>query len=234
MKIKRTGKIIFGIFVLILLGSLLWIINQPNDQKKQLMTENENAIQNVDAFDFEPVRGIDKTDWTWGKEDAPLELIVYNDLSCLFCNRFNEVVEQIKKEFPDQVRIAYRHYPLDGKPESITLSVATECAGAQDKFQEMYQGIMKAEEKTGSLEQLITDLKLDEKKFEKCLTKDKNQDKVMAQKQEALRFGVLGAPSSFLNEQSLPGAYQFEDFQDEQGNQYSGLKTLILQKLSGQ
>lgn len=231
MRIHRTIKIIFVIFMFLLLIVLVLVLNL--DQQPTL-EDNQAVIDAVDAQDFLPVSPIDKDDWTWGKADAPLELIVYNDLSCLFCARFNQVVEQVKTEFPDQVRIAYRHFPLTNQPSSLALALATECAGEQKKFMEMYQGIMAVEDKVASIPNLVTTLGLNQDKFNNCLTKEKYQDKIVDQKETAKSFGVLGAPSSFLNGQSLPGAYQFEDFQDQSGREYLGLKNLILKKLSGQ
>jgi protein-disulfide isomerase len=234
MKIKRINRIIFAVFVIILLLLLIWIINRNDDATKGLLRNNQDAINSAAQTVFVPVRAIDDTDWVWGQQSAPVELIVYNDLSCQFCNRFNTVLEQIKQAFPDSVRIAYRFYPLN-KADALQLAVAAECAGAQDKFFQMYQGIMTAQaEKNESINGLAVDLGLNKKQFEKCLTKEKILDKIMAEQSEAQTFGILGAPSSFLNGQSLPGAYQFDDFQDDQGNYHAGMKTLILQKLSGQ
>ncbi|MFH0840683.1 MAG: thioredoxin domain-containing protein [bacterium] len=231
MRIKLTGKIIFASFILLLLIVLVWILN--TDQKT-ILEDNQAIIEDAGASNFLPVRSINKSDWVWGNEDALIELIVYNDLSCLFCSRFNQVVEQIKTEFPEQVKIAYRHFPLDIQSESLNLAMAVECAGEQHKFMEMYQGIMESEDKINIVSELITTLGLDQDKFNKCLTKEKYRDKIVDQMKEAKSFGALGAPSSFLNGQSLPGAYQFEDFVDQNGREYLGMKNLILKKLSGQ
>lgn len=83
-------------------------------------------------------RPIDASDHTRGPENAKITLIEYSDIQCPFCQKFHPVVKQILDKYPNDVRWAYRHFPLEQiHPYARIAANAVECASEQGKFWEL-------------------------------------------------------------------------------------------------
>lgn len=182
------------------------------------------------------VRAIDKTDHLWGPIDAPVNLIIYDDFECPFCAQFFETVNRAKAEFGNSLVVAVRHFPLISHTEAVNAAVASECAAEKNKFWEMYKALFE-DNKAGQLKPEVImknaqDLNIDLKFFTDCLTKVAYKDKILAEKAEVKDLGVIGTPASFLNNQYLPGALPYDDFNYPDGSAGFGLRSLIQKKLN--
>ena len=86
------------------------------------------------------------TDWVTGPVSAPITIIEYSDYQCAPCALLASVLLQIRQDFPQDVRVVHRHFPMiwltqDGKPahdKAELAAEAAEAAGAQGKFWEMH------------------------------------------------------------------------------------------------
>ncbi|MFH1413202.1 MAG: thioredoxin domain-containing protein [bacterium] len=201
-------------------------------QAEELKLDNQDVIDQANNQKIGPVRPIDQTDHIWGKMSAPVQLVVYSNFGCPFCADFYKTLKKVEEEFGKQIVIAFRHYLLDSYDKAMITSLAVECAAEQDEFLSMQEYLFA--ENNITVQQIIAnaeELGLDKDKFKTCLIEEKYQDKILQQKLEAESFGVIGTPTSFLNNMILPGAYQFEDFEDQTGQQHLGLKSLIKREL---
>jgi protein-disulfide isomerase len=82
---------------------------------------------------------IQATDHILGALHAPVSVIEYGDFECPTCKLAVEPVKMLLTRFPQRVRIAYRHYPLeDAHPHALLAAEAAEAAAAQGKFWEMH------------------------------------------------------------------------------------------------
>ena len=232
--LKLAGGLAAGLFFLIL---IYWLSGQSKptskflSEAKKLRQDNRQAALALPTGQVELVRRGGRDDFYWGKLGAKAELVVYSDFDCSFCAAYFKILERVKNEFGDQVAIVFRHYPLATHPNAVLSAQAFECARDQDRASEMATKLFdnqgKSDNNVTSFLNLARDLGLRESQFKDCLSSEKYLPRVLEQKEEAKRFGVIGSPSSFLNGKPLPGAYQFEDFSDATGRQYEGLKTLI-------
>ncbi len=76
-------------------------------------------------------------EWSKGPADAPTTIVIYNDFQCTECN--DHVLSILAGLHPEDVRLAYRHYPqLDRYDKSYLAAQAAEAAGAQDAFWDMH------------------------------------------------------------------------------------------------
>ncbi|MBV6394751.1 MAG: hypothetical protein HFACDABA_00318 [Anaerolineales bacterium] len=83
---------------------------------------------------FAPVTA---ADWVAGAPDAPVTMIIYNDFQCVECN--DQILTDLLANHPDDLRLAYRHYPQPALYDKALLAAqAAEAAGAQNKFWEMH------------------------------------------------------------------------------------------------
>jgi protein-disulfide isomerase len=77
---------------------------------------------------------------TIGKQDAAVKLVEYSDFQCPACGVYYPIIEQIIEEYGDRISFEYRHYPLTTiHRNAFAAARASEAAGKQDKFWEMYR-----------------------------------------------------------------------------------------------
>ncbi len=75
-----------------------------------------------------------------GKQDATVTLVEYSDFQCPACEAYYPVVEQVVQKYKDRISFEYRHYPLTSlHANAFAAARASEAAGKQDKFWEMYR-----------------------------------------------------------------------------------------------
>ena len=205
------------------------------DEADKLKAANAKVVANLGAGQVSKVRAIDGDDFLLGKKNSKNELIVYLDFDCPFSRSFFKTIKQVNEVFGKDLAIALRHYPLDSHPGALEAAQAFECAREQEKALPMAEALFDNQDKNdNNTEGILADAQavgLKMQPFKSCLSSKKYQAKILAGKEEAGLFGVMGAPTSFLNGRNLPGAYQFEDFSDATGRQYEGLKTLIAKEI---
>ena len=73
-------------------------------------------------------------DWQTGPKAAVATLLVYDDFQCAFCANLEPILARLRAEFPADVRIVFRHYPLPQDDKARLAAGAAEAAGAQGKF----------------------------------------------------------------------------------------------------
>jgi len=209
-----------------------------NDQAEQMKKANENAIN--DAMQQAPgsLRKISQDDYIQGDINAPVQLIVYDDMDNEFSVDYDKYLKEVRENFSDKVVIAYRHFPMRSHANALSDALAVECAGEQGSFLEM-RGAILANKDSGAIGgfdflKSAEELGLDSEKFKNCLDEEKYIDIIQANIDEADLLNVIGVPTTFLNERILPGAYQFEDFTDSANIQRQGLKSIIEEELASE
>ncbi len=82
---------------------------------------------------------VSEDDWAQGPETAGVTIIVYSDFQCEGCAGVAVILAQLRENFPDGLRVVFRHYPLLSVNDKAALAVqAAEAAGRQSKFWEMH------------------------------------------------------------------------------------------------
>lgn len=129
------------------------------------------------------------------------------------------MLAQLLEEFPDEVRIVYRHYPLIGTPEQpfhdkAALSTqAAEAAGKQGMFWEMHDVLYEKQDEWVSLsvdefqEWLIDQadlLGLDVDQFSEDLTSDELVELAQNAWESGRQTGIPGTPFLLFNGQIWP------------------------------
>lgn len=78
------------------------------------------------------VRAVSADDRTIGPVSAPVQLVVYADLSCEYCKAFFErTFPKLRSLYGDSVVFAFRHKPLPRHPASRREAIAAECVYSQ-------------------------------------------------------------------------------------------------------
>lgn len=149
-----------------------------------------------------------------GKADAAVTIVAFSDFQCPFCNRVNPTLTKLLADYPDQVRIAFKHMPLRIHPDAPAAHAAAEAARRQGKFWEMYDKIFanQRELTPEKFKQYAAELNLDAAQFEKDSNDPAVKAKIDADLKEAEKLGVAGTPAFFINGKYLSGAQPYENF----------------------
>jgi predicted DsbA family dithiol-disulfide isomerase len=233
---KLFITIFFILFIaIIILGSVF--LSKDNKEVVELSEgdalkdNNYQIVDNVLVGEIDEVGGIDEVDHYQGNLDSKVKVIVYCDFSNIFCKDLNKNIEEIKNKFSENIVIAYRHFLVGGDNVSFVSAMASECAEEQNMFWEMYDELyvlnQNSELTKENIKKRAEIISLELDQFDECVENKRYEDKIIKQMNEAERYGVLGAPTIFVNKEVLPGAYPFEDFVDSTGRERKGLKSII-------
>jgi cyclophilin family peptidyl-prolyl cis-trans isomerase/protein-disulfide isomerase len=164
---------------------------------------------------------VTEADWVEGPATARVTIIEYSDFQCPGCGGVAPVLAQIQKDYPEAVRIVYRHFPLLSIHDKAALATqAAEAAGLQGKFWEMHdllfarQGewsVLTVEQFKGWLVEQAAELDLDGDQF----TKDMLSDQLMALAQNAWedgqKIGLPGTPFLLIEGQYYGGPTDYNN-----------------------
>ena len=143
---------------------------------------------------------LDGQGWRKGNKEAPLVIVEFSDFQCPACKQAYELLEtQILPQLGDKALFVFRHYPLVNiHPMAWIAASATEEAGKQGKFWEMYAQLFESQQaltKTRILK-IAEELKLDVEKVRQAMD---NQDiyfkKIYRDFEEGSKLGVQSTPS---------------------------------------
>ncbi len=149
-----------------------------------------------------------------GPEKAQLDLVEFSDFQCPFCSRVNPTLNQINKEYGDEVAIVFKNLPLSIHPKAAGAHAAAEAAHRQGKFWEMHDLIFANQRELTQqrFEEYAQQLGLDMDRFRKDAASPAVNKKVAADAAEAARLGVTGTPGFFVNGRFVSGAKPFDSF----------------------
>jgi len=202
-----TKIIIIIVMVLVLWG--IWLVAPKKDSQN-----------NGDDFSSSEELIIKSDDHILGNQSAPVFLVEYSDFQCPACKAYQPFLNNLKSDFPEDLAIVYRHFPLRrNHPNAAPAAFASESAGLQDKFWEMHDMIFENQEQwasnsTSDAEAVFTgyaqNLGLDLEKFKSDFSSDLVKERVGENEKEASSLNLGGTPTFFLNGKKInnPGSYE--------------------------
>lgn len=163
-----------------------------------------------------PLKEVGAQDHIQGAKNAKVTLVEYSDFQCPFCQRHLPAIKQALADFPNDVRLVYRHYPLSFHPEAQKSAEASECAaklGGNDAFWKMHDELF-ANQATLSRSlytELAKKLGLNTANFDKCLDGGEMATRVNTDLTEGTTAGVEGTPATFVNGMLVSGAVPYSE-----------------------
>ena len=154
-----------------------------------------------------------------GPKNAPVVLTVYSDFQCPACQKAYLPIEELRKQFPDDIRVEFRHYPLERAHRwAIPAAIFAECAAEQGKFWEYHDRLYSEQSKWAILEDAIPMLVkyaqeagLSREPFEACVGNPKTLERIRAERLSGERRQVQSTPTMFINETRLVGYLELTD-----------------------
>lgn len=203
-------KIFLGLIVLGLIGfgvyKLVLYLKTPGPETSQPFT-------------------ISDKDWVKGEKEAKTTLVEYADFECPACAAYAPFLDRLVQNFPGQLRMVYRHFPLPSHKNAMASAQVAEAAGRQGRFWEMASLLYQRQEEWSNLSnpkdkfvEYAKELGLKEENFLADYDSQAVKDKISADILSGQRIRISYTPSFFLNGRLIaPKSYEeFESFVEKE------------------
>lgn len=191
-----------GAIVIVLIGLMFWGVRGTSIEP---------------PFELNAVHPLDNVK---GKADSLVVVIEYSDFQCSACRTYYLAMREMTVEFGDKVAFVYRHFPLTGIHANAELaSRAAQAAGKQGKFWEMHDLLFEKQDewaKVADIEPVfdsyVTLLGISVEQFKIDFRSKEIRDFVRAQRTHALKSGLQGTPTFFVNGEQIDNPNSAEGF----------------------
>lgn len=195
-----------GLAVVAVIAGLIWIGEKQDGANQPLPIDGQ----------------VSAADHIQGPDTAQLTLIEYADFQCPTCAAYAPVLERLTAEYPDDLRVVYRYFPLNSiHPNAALAAQAAEAAHLQGKFWDMHDILFGRQDEWSRLanpKQTFVDyaaeLELDAVQFETDLTSKTVKDRVNADLDSALAANLSGTPTFYLNGTALDNPRGYDGFKE--------------------
>ena len=143
-----------------------------------------------------------------GPLEARVTLVEFADFQCPFCGRLAASLKRLQQRQPGEVRLAFRHFPLDVHRHAAKAAEAAECAREQGRFWEMHDRLFEVQSRLEAreLKAQARALGLDVAAFDRCLDGGLMAPRWREDRRVAESFGLSATPMLFVNGRLLVGA----------------------------
>lgn len=149
-------------------------------------------------------------DHVLGSPAAPAALVEYGDYACPHCARAHYEVAEVLRRAGNDVRYAFRQFPLTHlHPPALLAAQAAEAAGAEGRFWPMHS-LLFANQNTLELADLVscaTTIGIDTHRFSRELQSGTHLPKIETDFRSGASSGVHETPTFFLNGVRLEGSW---------------------------
>lgn len=179
----------------------------------------EEASKREEEFKNPLKPEIDEKRAIHGPKDAKVTIVEYSDFECPYCSRGYQTIKEVMKAYPNDVRVIFKHLPLDFHPKAMPAAKYFEAVARQsaDKAYKLHDLIFEGQADLRSkgedfLKASAKKVGADMAKLAKDLADPTLMDRINADIAEAQKFGISGTPGFLINGVSLKGAYPFSEF----------------------
>lgn len=147
-----------------------------------------------------------------GPAGARLTIVEFSDFECPFCRKLQPVLRRVLKRWPEEVRLVYKHFPLERHRHAFGASKATVCADKQGVFWEFHDALYRENQDLSlqGVTSIAKSLGLELRQFEGCMQDEGTRRAVQSDRALARRAGVTGAPTLFINKKRVRNVSQLE------------------------
>lgn len=150
-----------------------------------------------------------------GPDRATVTITIFSDFQCHYCRESRPILARVLNEFPDDVRLVFRHLPLAGVSAGISPASAAVCADQQGRFWEYHDEAYESQPLTSAkLRQIAAELELDIARFEQCIASPVPNRILSIDLAEARRLGITGTPAFIINGKLYKGKLEFWQFKE--------------------
>jgi protein-disulfide isomerase len=123
-------------------------------------------------------------------------------------------LKQVLESFGKDVRLVFKHLPLEGHRNAVPAARAAYCAGEQDRFWQFHDALFASAHLSPAVfERVAADLGLGLARFKTCLSSEQSRSAVVRDVETARSFRIDSTPSFLVNGKVLKGALSLAEFQ---------------------
>ena len=111
------------------------------------------------------------------------------------------LLEQVLGQYPKEVKVVFKNYPLQNHKFAMKAAIAALAAGSQGKFWEFHDLLFKDYNRLNDekVKEIAVKLGLDEQEFEKKTADPQMVRKIRQDYTDGVNAGVSGTPTLFIN-----------------------------------
>jgi protein-disulfide isomerase len=159
-----------------------------------------------------PLAG-DATAHSLGSENAPVTIIEYSDFECGYCRAVQPAIKQVLQSYQRDVRLVFKHLPLQIHENALPAAQAAVCAGEQNVFWPFHDAVFALEAlDRKSLETVATRVGVNLSDFKSCSSSERAAARVQMDMREANQLGISSTPTFIINGRIARGALTFDQF----------------------
>jgi predicted DsbA family dithiol-disulfide isomerase len=149
-----------------------------------------------------------------GPKNAAVTIVEFSDFECPYCKAVQHTLKQVLERYGSEVRLLFKHLPLEGHRNAWPAARAAYCAAEQDRFWHFHDALFGRQELSGPVfEQIANELGLALPKFQDCLRSEQSRTAIVKNLETARVFRIESTPSFIVNGKVIQGALSFADFQ---------------------
>jgi protein-disulfide isomerase len=152
---------------------------------------------------------VSERDHLLGPATARVTLVKFGDYECPYCGALHPVIQAARKAFGENLRFAFRHFPLrSSHPHALAAAKAAEAAGEQGRFWEMHDRLYRRQTQLEDedLPRHALEIGLDVPRFERELSARTHEARIREDLASAAQSGAGGTPSLFINGELYQGS----------------------------
>jgi protein-disulfide isomerase len=189
---------------------------QTRQQQKEMADEQSKRDQ---EFKNPLKPAIDESRPFMGPKTAKITVVEFSDFECPYCSKGYATAKEVLNAYPNDVRVLFKHLPLDFHPKALPAAKYFEAIAMQDheKAIKYHDQIFQNQDKLrsegeGFMKKVAKDLGVNMKKLEVDVASEAVMKRIQADIDEARSFEISGTPGFIINGISLRGAYPFSEF----------------------
>lgn len=170
--------------------------------RRELMTSTTSASRSIGTKFDKNWTSYRKAGRALGSQHAPVQILYFSELQCPFCRRFEGTLTRLDSLFPGKVGHTFIHFPLSIHAQAIAAATAVECAGAQERFEEMLAITFERQDSLASVNWTLVASQAsvaDTVAFRTCLSADWPRVNIDRGVSLGKEVGVRGTPTVFIN-----------------------------------
>jgi protein-disulfide isomerase len=147
-----------------------------------------------------------------GNPKAPITVIEFVDFQCPSCAEGAKYLGKVMSEYPDQIRLELKYFPLQNHSHGLTSAKYAECVSQQGKFWEFTQSLFDTQAKWAQLpdarptfEYIAEEYGLNIDQLGACLRNEATEELIMNNKTEGRALGIKSTPTYFINGNMVVG-----------------------------
>lgn len=151
-----------------------------------------------------------------GPASATVTIVEFADFNCPYCRSVQSTLEQLLARYPSDVRLVFKHFPLDAiHPTAREAAAASWCAHQQGMFwafHDAYYAAGASNPNSIDLREVAKRAGLALDLWQGCVISGHGSAGVQADIEQGAHCGVSGTPAFFINGRPLSGALPLEVF----------------------